>query len=223
MIMTGAPARRGGYHHGDLARALVAAAEELVAERGPEGFTLRECARRVGVSNAAPAHHFKDVRTLLSEVAALGFERLTTAMLTAREAARSGWQAQLKAIGLAYVATAIAHPATFRLMFHSDRCNREHPRLKHAGAAAYGVLTETLAGMGEEGCTLAHVHLAWSVVHGFATLQVEGRLQNDPRFGPPGRWPEHADAVLTNLVEGLAHRAARAGSASGTSGSGSSR
>src|SRR5215510_9357488 len=68
------------YHHGDLSRALVEAAEALITERGVEGFTLRECARRAGVSHAAPAHHFGDAGGLLTEVAMDGFARLAANM-----------------------------------------------------------------------------------------------------------------------------------------------
>src|SRR5262245_3431916 len=68
--------RRDSYHHGDLRAALLKAAEAELAENGIEGFTLRGCARRAGVSHAAPAHHFKDVRAILTELAADGFEKL---------------------------------------------------------------------------------------------------------------------------------------------------
>ena len=69
---------RKTYHHGDLRRQLIAAAERIIVERGVEGFTLREVARRVGVSPAAPSHHFKDAKGLLTEVALLGFRDLAT-------------------------------------------------------------------------------------------------------------------------------------------------
>jgi len=76
--MTAKPADR--YHHGDRRDALLLAGEGVLAEREVKGFTLRECARRAGVSHAAPAHHFSDVRGFLSELAAVGFDRLTATM-----------------------------------------------------------------------------------------------------------------------------------------------
>src|ERR1700736_3879887 len=76
------PARKS-YHHGDLRRELVAAAEQIIAERGVEGFTLREAARRVGVSPAAPSHHFNDAKGLLTEVALLGFRDFAAALKAA--------------------------------------------------------------------------------------------------------------------------------------------
>src|SRR5690606_36808708 len=69
-----------GYHHGDLRRALLAATEELLEAEGIEAFTLREVARRAGVSHGAPAHHFGDVRGLLSEFTAESFAQLSAAM-----------------------------------------------------------------------------------------------------------------------------------------------
>src|SRR5271163_3422463 len=81
---------RDRYHHGDLRSALVAAGRELLAERGLNGFTLRECARKAGVSHAAPAHHFPTIGDLLSEIAATGFEELTSSMQRFAEMATPG-------------------------------------------------------------------------------------------------------------------------------------
>ena len=102
------------YHHGALRDALVEATEAILAERGLEGFTLREAARRVGVSAAAPLHHFGSAAGLLTEVAILGFEALTRHL---REGARSGGNdpgARLRAQGTGYVRFALAHPARFQ-------------------------------------------------------------------------------------------------------------
>ena len=78
---------KSGYHHGDLREALLVSAEQLLREEGLKALTLRACARRAGVSHAAPKHHFNDVAELLSEVSARGFDRLTAALKEAREAA----------------------------------------------------------------------------------------------------------------------------------------
>src|SRR5262249_42350810 len=128
-----------GYHHGDLRAALLQAAEKELAENGIEGFTLRGCARRAGVSHAAPAHHFRDVRALLTEIAADGFEQL--AGITARfgEAARPGTLEHLIEIGRGYVGFAAAYPHHFRLIFRVDRLDRENQRFRAAGAAAFKV------------------------------------------------------------------------------------
>ena len=180
--------RGGPYHHGDLAAALVAAAERVLDERGVEGFTLRECARRAGVSHAAPAHHFGDVRGLLTEVAASGFERLTLAITTAVSRER-GADRRLIAGHLAYVRFAVAHPALFRLMFHSSQVDRATARMRLAGDTAFATLRQAVADVRER----THQPIRakevwrdpgllgqWSLVHGLATLAMEGQLGPNP-------------------------------------------
>src|SRR5215470_16395265 len=95
--------RARAYHHGNLQKQLIAAAEEILSEKGVEGFTLREAARRVGVSPAAPAHHFKDATGLLTEVAALGFAELAQMLGDADAKAGPDPRARLAAQGRAYV------------------------------------------------------------------------------------------------------------------------
>lgn len=170
------------YHHGALRQALLEAAGELLLERGVERFTLRECARRAGVSHAAPAHHFGDVRGLLTAFAVLGFERMTARMRGYREAAGPAPAAQLRAVGQAYLEFALANRAHFQLMFRNDRLNRDDPQLQAAGAAAFGQLREALEAylraLGrEEADASTRLLLAWSVVHGFATLLLEDQLR----------------------------------------------
>jgi AcrR family transcriptional regulator len=178
------------YHHGDLSRALVAAAEQLLAERGIEGFTLRECARRAGVSHAAPAHHFGDIGGLLTEVAASGFERLTASIIAAKGRERDATKRML-AGHLAYVQFAVAHPALFRLMFHSKYVNRNTERIRSAGGAAFATLNEAISGLkrrthqalrAPEAWRDSELLEQWSLVHGLATLAIEGQLgPNLPR------------------------------------------
>lgn len=157
----------------------------------------------MGVSNAAPAHHFADVVALLTELAGIGFERLTRAMEHAA-APHTDPAERLMAIGRAYVATAIAQPAIFRLMFHSKRVHGASPRLMTAGAAAYGTLRAALAALPSPmPRPYADIALAWSVVHGFAVLCIEGAMQHDAAFGPPGDWARPLDAVLHGLIRGL--------------------
>ena len=201
-MMSRAARRAQPYHHGDLAHALVAAAEDLLAERGVEGFTLRECARRAGVSHAAPAHHFGDVNGLLTAVAAAGFARLTRAMREAAEREQDQ-DAALVGIGVAYVRFAFDHPALFRLMFHSDRLDRGDENLRAAGSAASDVLKERLAAVRRIKSALHPPEArfdptrmrAWAVVHGIATLAIEGRL------GPRGN--DHDRFLLTTVRAAL--------------------
>jgi AcrR family transcriptional regulator len=200
-------AQDGHYHHGDLKAALLAAAEDLLRERGLEGFTLRECARRAGVSHAAPAHHFGDLSGLFAEFAAVGFARLQQTMQGYRAAAGPDPVAQLHATGQAYIDFAIANPEHFRLMFRRDKLDQHNARLQSAGEAAFGELRSALAlAIGEsDDADLTEKQLtAWSTVHGFATLLLEGQLapfcggdELDNRGGALG------DAVLATLFAGL--------------------
>lgn len=170
------------YHHGALREALLEAAAAVLLAQGVERFTLRECARRAGVSHAAPAHHFGDVRGLLTAFATLGFGRMTALMQARRAAAAPEPAAQLRAVGEAYLEFALANRAHFQLMFRNDRLERDDPALQAAGAAAFEQLRATLAtylqahGAGERELS-ARLLLAWSVVHGFATLLLEDQLR----------------------------------------------
>jgi AcrR family transcriptional regulator len=170
------------YHHGDLASALVEAAEAVLTERGVEGFTLRECARRAGVSHAAPAHHFKDAKGLLTEVAALGFERLTRAEEKGRDA-ESDPKNRLLGTGIGYVEFALSHPAQFQLMFQKGLIDPSSERFLKASSAAFRVFIENYSAV--YGVTFApdmqkdsdpSVLREWALVHGFATLAVQGQL-----------------------------------------------
>ncbi len=173
----------GSYHHGDLRQALLDAARSLLDERGLEGFTLRECARRAGVSHAAPAHHFGDAAGLLTAFAVSGFQQLSAMMQAYRDKAPPAPEAQLRAVGLAYIDFAIGHRAQFQLMFRYDRLLPGDAGLERAGSEAAGHLSATLSGaLAERGLDgrgedfERRLLLAWSAVHGFATLLLEGRL-----------------------------------------------
>src|SRR5260221_4014197 len=93
---------RKTYHHGDLRRQLIAAAERIIVERGVEGFTLREAARRVGVSPAAPSHHFKDAKELLTEMALLGFRDFREAIAAGDRRSREDTKSSLFHASFAY-------------------------------------------------------------------------------------------------------------------------
>jgi AcrR family transcriptional regulator len=172
--------RNGDYHHGELRQALLESAAEVLAEYGLEGFTLRECARRAGVSHGAPAHHFGDVRGLLSAFTAESFAQLEALTREHQRNAPSDAFSQLLASGMAYADYALTERARFQLMFRSDRLDPDHPALREAGEAVFGILqaaiAQTSAAAGAEGVMLREkTSLAWSIVHGFATLVLEHR------------------------------------------------
>ena len=183
------------YHHGALREALVAAGEAVLAERGLQGFTLRECARRAGVSHAAPKHHFGDVRGLLTEIAARGFAQLTKRLRTKLRAAGDDLDAQFIATAEAYLGFAEAYPEHFRIMFRSDLVDVYEPSLIRAAQQTFVELTNVIHrqhGEPEVDAELVELRLmsipvvndivlAWSYVHGLAHLKVEGQLAMIPK------------------------------------------
>jgi AcrR family transcriptional regulator len=180
-VASGGPRPPDGYHHGDLRNALLQAAGQLLEERGIEGLALREVARRAGVSHTAPYHHFPDRAALIAALVDTGFAQLTQAMQTA-SVTREGNLERLRATGVAYVQFAVAQPALFRLLcrpeLRSD--NPDGPALE-AGRAAYAVLVgavEACLASGEiQGDADALALSAWSIVHGLATLLLDGPLR----------------------------------------------
>ncbi len=127
------------YHHGDLPAALRAATAELVAEKGPSGFSLREVARRAGVSHAAPAHHFGDAEGLLTSVAAEGFQRLADAMEADGDHIDDALQ-RLRTVGAGYVRVALENPGHFAVMIQSDLVCNDDPALMEHSLRAYAAL-----------------------------------------------------------------------------------
>jgi len=178
---------------------MLQAAGQLIEEQGLEKFTLRECARRAGVSHGAPAHHFGDVRGLLTALVTESFEQLHAAMAAHEAAAAPDAYSQLVANGQAYVAYALAHRGRFQLMFRRDRVHHDDAALQQAGEATYGrlqrhiaaVLTQAKAGHAlQEPKAL----LAWTVVHGLSTLSLENGL-----FEHQGGVPAATAAKLLEL------------------------
>ena len=197
------------YHHGDLRRALVEATEALLAEKGPEAFSLREVARRAGVSPAAPAHHFGDAGGLLAAVATAGFDGLAAALSAGQARGGADPRRRLREQGVAYVEFAMRHPGRFRLMFR-DALLSPDPELQRAGNAAFLVLENGvreafgIATGGELPPAAWTVVIAlWSVVHGFAHLAIAGRF--DPLCGkrPREKWAQaNVREVLAAVIEG---------------------
>lgn len=209
------------YHHGDLRATLIAATEDLLAERGPDAFSLREVARRAGVSPAAPAHHFGDAAGLLTAVATQGFAELTQAL---REGVASGGDDALAALrgqGLGYVRFALRRPGRFRLMFREGVLHPDAELHRQADAAfeelAAGV--RHAAGLSDATqMTPAHwnaVITLWSLVHGYAHLAIAGRFEGFA--GEHGRaafveatLPAVLDATLAGLFPASAGVSPRA-------------
>jgi len=177
--------RRKPYHHGNLREALLESAIGLIAEVGPAGFTLRELARRAGVSHNAPYRHFRDRGALMAAVATQGFRELTRTMLRAADE-ESGALDRLKGAGLAYIAFALRRPEHFTVMFDAPAAVKTHPDSAEAAEEAFGTLVNFVKNCQEEGRLAAgdpqeFARLAWCMVHGIAKLAITGRLPYRPK------------------------------------------
>ena len=199
-------AEKESYHHGDLRRALLDAARQLAEERGIDGFTLREVARRAGVSHAAPYHHFADKTALVEALAIEIYRRLAQTMQGACD--RKGGNAlnRLSAIGIAYVEFAVEHPAEFRLLTRFEVCPQPLnsqlietsalPPVEAAANEAYHVLLKTIqegqeAKLVIEGDIEGIALTCWACVHGLAALILDGLI---------GRKPAHAQMQVSDLA-----------------------
>ena len=161
------------YHHGDLRRALLDAAASAIEESGVAALSLRDLARRAGVSHAAPAHHFGDKAGLLAALAAEGYEMQADAL----EAEDSFLE-----IGVAYVRFAVQHRAHFEVMYAPELYlyHADDPALAAArdrsGAVLYRSVEELPDAAADPGAVREAALAAWSIAHGFATLWLSGSL-----------------------------------------------
>lgn len=177
------------YHHGDLRRALVEAALELLAEGGTEAMGLRELARRVGVSAAAPYRHFRDRQALIQAVAAAGFEQFDAEVCGAKDGVLP--EDQFATMAEAYVHFALKNPRLYRLMFSSELGKFEDPELRRAADAAYASLAVAAAREDPDAPGEAAIS-AWAFVHGLSMLLLDGQLL--------GVTPEAADPLIRKLA-----------------------
>lgn len=178
--------KRAEYHHGDLKNALVEAAARLVVERGIAALSLREVAREAGVSHAAPYHHFIDKSALLAAVAEEGFKRFDSYQARALRGAPTDPRERLKALGRAYVRFAIANPHFFRIMFREDVIGGNRPAsLAEVANRTFDRLVNTvrecqkLSGNKSENPIPSAIR-AWALVHGLASLWLDGPLHRIP-------------------------------------------
>jgi AcrR family transcriptional regulator len=184
------------YHHGHLRTALIDAAETLLEEKGAATLSLREVARRTGVSQAAPYAHFHNRQALLAAVAARGFQKLCGA-LGQSEVTTRGTTPRMNSLACGYVHFAVGHPMLFRLMFGTELADVHDPELQESAQASYAFIQAAVAARLNEnepcGITETAGSLgAWSLVHGLAMLIVDGKVP----------WPSSARArnALINEV-----------------------
>ena len=175
---------------------MLTAALDVIEESGTARLSLRDLARRAGVSHAAPAHHFGDKAGLLTAIATDGYHLLADQL----EVARENDDALLE-MGVAYVRFATENRAHFDVMFRPDLYDADDPAMQEAGqraaAALSGGVSSQVGGDGPDP-EIAGV-AAWSLVHGFAGLWLAGALPGD-RAESLGTDPEHAARIIAGLL-----------------------
>jgi AcrR family transcriptional regulator len=200
---------RRGYHHGNLREALVTAALDLIARKGPAGFTFAEAARAAGVSAAAPYRHFRDRDALMADVARRGFELFEQRLAAAWDDGRPNALAALDAMGRAYLAFARDEPAYFSAMFESGLPFEAHPQVREVGDRALGVLRKacevvvaTVPADKRPPAMMMALHI-WSLSHGIASLFARGDAARRPLPMSP---EELLEAGVLVYLEGLGVR-----------------
>jgi AcrR family transcriptional regulator len=165
-----------GYHHGNLKEALVRAALELIAEKGPSGFTFADAARFAGVSPAAPYRHFRDREALLADVARRGFEEFAATLTKAWDDGRPDVLAAFDRLGKTYLEFAKREPSYYSAMFETGITLDADPQLRVASENAFAVLraaAEKLVMLtpaaGRPPALMVALHI-WSMTHGVASL-----------------------------------------------------
>lgn len=181
--------KKQSYHHGDLAESLLRAVDELATQFGLEAVTLRACAKRVGVSPSSAFRHYADKRALLTAFATRAIHRLADALVSAQErAGREGGDAFI-AVALAYIEFAVDKPALFRAMWREETIYASDPHYIEASRRLSAHLQGGFAGTihDKDPDSLSPQELlAWSAVHGLASLLVDG---------PVGRGRERAQQL----------------------------
>lgn len=171
---------RRGYHHGNLREALIQAALDLIAQKGPAGFTFADAARSAGVSSAAPYRHFRDRDALLADVARRGFELFADHLARAWNDGRPDPFAAFEKVGRAYLAFARDEPAYYSAMFEAGLSADEDPALRQAGERGFAVLRQAaevlcarLPPERRPPALMVSLHV-WALSHGIASLFARG-------------------------------------------------
>src|SRR5437764_10110037 len=169
-----------GYHHGNLKEALIRAALELIAKKGPAGFTFAEAARFAGVSPAAPYRHFRDRDELLADVSRRGFEQFAIALERAWNGGAPEPFAAFERLGKVYLEFARTEPAYYSAMFEAGVPHDISAELTAAGDRAFAVirtasekLIERMPAGSRPPALMMALHI-WSLSHGIASLFARG-------------------------------------------------
>lgn len=190
--------RSSSYHHGDLRAALIAEAAAMIAEGGAESLTLRSIGQRLGVSRAAPYRHFQDKSALLVAVAAAGFKRLSDRLQSVNAGAPRAGIERFRRMGEEYIRFALENPAHYRLMYGKEALTREdQPELRMSADALLDQLVTVIQAYQRSGGIRrqdprTQAYVAWSTVHGLASLLIEGQIQ-----------PDDVDALIQKTTQTL--------------------
>ena len=190
------------YHHGDLRRTVIETAMEMLSEGDGWQFTLREVARRAGVSHAAPYKHFPDKAALLAEIALIGFDRLRQALATPRSGSSGDLADRFAAVAQAYLAFGRANPALYRLMFGGEIARVSDVHLDPRALGAFEVVIDLLergqaAGLIRMRPVRGQAAACWAQLHGLTMLMLDGLLLAE-KVGEGA-----IEAALVTLREGL--------------------
>jgi AcrR family transcriptional regulator len=195
-----------GYHHGNLKEALIDAALELIAQKGPAGFTFAEAARWAGVSPAAPYRHFRDREELLADVARRGFEQFETVLARAWDAGRPDAFTAFDRLGKAYLHFARSEPAYYSAMFEAGIPPETNPQLREAGERAFAVLraaaerlVAAMPAQDRPPVLMMALHI-WAMSHGIASLFGRGDAAKRPLPMTP---EELLEAAVLIYLRGL--------------------
>ncbi|MEU3063800.1 TetR/AcrR family transcriptional regulator [Streptomyces subrutilus] len=191
----------GPYHHGNLRAALLERAEAVLTASGAEGLSLRGLARDLGVSHGAPARHFRDRQALLDALAVSGFTTLNDRLRAAAVAPTGPVGARLAGLGRTYVDFAVGHTALLELMFTAKHADDPSAELRELGHESLLIVARLMAegqrtGAVRPGDPDRLAQVAFSAVHGLATLAVASLLDDTPL-------PEATELALDVLLSGL--------------------
>lgn len=183
MSARSATTKKRGYHHGDLARALVTAAADLIEKKGPEAFTLREVAAAIGVTHGAAYRHFEDKQAILAAVAEEGYRTLTLHLARALAGEEADPRKRLRMLAAAYVSFALDKPAHYRVMW-GPRLNQDgrFPSLETAIEEAFVLLITEFqrgqaAGVFRRDPARDLAIAFWVAAHGYVELVMRRRLK----------------------------------------------
>ena len=166
---------RDTYHHGNLPEALINEGSKLLAEKGIDGFSMREVARRAGVAVAAPSHHFGNAKGLLTAIAAEGFGKLADQMELAAATSRDS-EDKVVAMCQAYRAMGLSHPGYAAIMFRLELLDESDQRFREPSLRAFGLFAEALKQAASPSVDAVKISYAarmlWATMHGLVALDI---------------------------------------------------